>query len=188
MKGICVFCSSSKYVDKIYYDAAHELAKVLVEYDYDLIWGGADIGIMGEIAKSVQKEGGYVRGVLPKSLLELGLEYKKADELIITRDMSIRKNTMNDMSDGYICLPGGFGTMEEILEVITLKQLTYLNKPIVFYNVDNFYDKFLEFVDHMVETRFVKESMKELYYVTDKAIEAIKYIKNYKATKIEAKW
>lgn len=188
MAGICVFCSSSKYVDKIHYAAAHELAKSLVEFDFDLVWGGADMGIMGELARSVQKEGGYARGVLPKSLLEVGIEYKEADELIITRDMSIRKNTMNDMSDGYICLPGGFGTMEEILEVITLKQLKYFNKPIVFYNVDKFYDKFLEFVDHMVDTKFVKESMRELYYVTDNAADAVKYIKNYKAKPVEDKW
>ena len=95
---------------------------------------------------------------------------------------------MNDMSDGFISLPGGFGTMEEILEIITLKQLGYHNKPIVFFNTNNFYDKFLEFVEHMVTTKFVKESMRTLYYVTDNASDAVKYIKNYRATKIENKW
>ena len=188
MKAICVFCSSSKYIEQIYFDEVSKLSEEMVRREIELVWGGADIGLMGHVARSIQERGGIVRGVLPKSLLKVGLEYRDADELIITEDMSMRKNTMNDMSDAYICLPGGFGTLEEILEVITLKQLGYLDKPIVFFNINNFYDEFFKFIDHMVFEKIVKESGRDLYFISNNVNEILDYISNYKGIELENKW
>ncbi len=187
-KKICIFCSSSKYIDELYGNAADILTEIMVKNNFELVWGGADIGLMGDLARSIQKHGGIARGVLPKSLLKINLEYRDADELIITRDMSMRKNVMNDMSDAFICMPGGFGTLEEILEIITLKQLGYIDKPVVFYNINNYYDLFMKFIEQMIDDKFIKSAGKELYYVSDNPKEIIEYIKNYSGSTHLDKW
>lgn len=188
MKSICIFCSSSKYISESYNPVVAELAKHIVTAGFEMIWGGVDVGMMGYIARQVQENGGVVRGILPKTFLQLQLEYKNADELLITNDMSMRKNMMISQSDAFICLPGGFGTLEEILEVITLKQLGYHNKPIVFLDINGYFGKLFSFVNHMISEKFVKESQVKLYNISDNPIKALEYILNYKPHPLENKW
>jgi cytokinin riboside 5'-monophosphate phosphoribohydrolase len=188
MNSICVFCSSSNKLDDSFFKIANELGKAIALNQYVLVYGGSNVGLMGELAKSVHHSSGRVIGVIPEVIKDKDLGYLEADELIITKDLRERKHIMSEKADAYIALPGGFGTLEEILEVITLKQLEFHNKPIVFLNTNSFYSKLLDFFEVMYNQHFAKESSKQFYYIADNVEDAMDYIKNYKAPKVETKW
>ena len=156
-KSICVFCSSSNDVDRVYFDLAQDLGRRIADAGCDLVWGGGDIGLMGALARAAQQEGGKVIGVIPDSLADREIAYRQADELIVTADMRQRKQTMEQRADAFIALPGGFGTLEELLEIVTLRLLGYHDKPIVLINADGFYDRLLGFIDHLYAQRFARE-------------------------------
>ncbi len=185
---ICVFCSSSNAVNQVYFEAAAQLGKLIGENGHSLIYGGANVGLMEQVAVSVKECNGFILGIIPLKIHEHQLSSENANEMIITNTMDERKSLMREKSDAFIALPGGFGTLEEILEVITLKQLDYHQKPIVFINTNGFFnDLFVQFEKSYTET-FAKESYRKLYTIVDTPAEAISYIENYRHENIENKW
>jgi hypothetical protein len=153
-----------------------------------LIYGGTNIGLMGALARSMRQHGGRVVGVIPNFIASRGLAYAPADELILTRDLRERKARMEERSDAFVALPGGFGTLEEMLEVITLKQLQRHTKPVLFLNTGGFYDPLIALFDHMREHRFAKPHSQELYHFAAEIAGVFRYLDEYQPPKIEAKW
>jgi len=187
-KNICVFCSSSEVVDIKYFNIAFELALEIANRNDILVYGGAKVGLMGKIAKTVKENSGKVIGVIPEVIKNKGLAYDNLDELIVTSTMHERKSKLEDLADSFIALPGGFGTLEEILEVITLKQLEYHTKPIVILNTDNFYSKLLEQFEKLYEEDFSKSDYRSIYFVANSVEEAFNYIDSYKYNSTTSKW
>ena len=187
-KKICVFCSSSDALRKPFYDAAEELGIIMGNKKYTLIHGGGQIGLMGAMGRSVKANGGKVIGVIPEKLNKKGIVSENDDEIIVTKDMGARKAKMCELADAFIALPGGFGTLEEILEVITLKQLKYHTKPIVFINSENFYYNLFSQFEILYQEKFAKEDYKKLYAIVSNAAEAIEYIEKYNYEIIQDKW
>jgi hypothetical protein len=180
MRGsVCVFCSSSNSIAPEFFEAAAQLGAQIGRSGYGLVFGGTDGGLMGTVARSVHHNGGRVVGVLPEAFARRSLAYDTADELIITRDLRERKATMEARADAFIALPGGFGTLEEILEIITLKQLKFHSKPIVLLNTSGFYDHLIQFFDRLLQEQFVRAEGKLLYHVTDDPVDALAYIAQY---------
>lgn len=186
--NICVFCSSSDSVDEKYFQEARNLGKSMGEAQFGLVYGGTNVGLMNEVAVAANSAGGKVIGVIPKLIEEYGLSADFLDELIVTPDMAERKKVLRDRSDAFIALPGGFGTLEEILEVITLKQLGYHNLPIVFINTDGFYDCLKNQFETTYQESFAKQDYREFYRFEDSYEGALEYIKSYKQDQLKSKW
>lgn len=155
-KSICVYCGSSSGKNPAYVSAAIHLAEVLVRRNIRLIYGGASIGIMGIVADQVLKLGGEVVGVIPKALAHKEVAHRNLTELHITHSMHERKTMMAELADGFIALPGGIGTLEELFEIWTWAQLGFHKKPCGLLNVERCYDALLTFLDHMSAEQFVK--------------------------------
>ena len=188
VKNICVYCSSGSDIDKKYFDAAKELGEKIAKNDLGLVYGGSSLGLMGEVAYSAQNAGAHVLGVVPEKIYNSPIEFPKEIELVITKDMRERKKTMEDRSDAFIAMPGGFGTLEEVSEIIVAKQLGYHFKPIVFLNVDGYYEKLFEFFDNFYENKFAHGNCQEIFFKANNVDEALEYIKNYKAVEDKNKW
>lgn len=187
-KTICVYSSSSSNIDRLYFEVAEKLGAAIALRGDALLFGGGMIGLMGATAKAVHKHHGKVIGVIPKALNIKGVVYDYCDELIVTEGMRERKAVMDARSDAFIALPGGFGTLEEVLEIITLKQLKYHNKPVVIINTDGFYDNLLAQFRKIIDQKFAKPQSKGLFYVTNDSNEALEYIDNYQPIIIKEKW
>ena len=187
-KNICVYAASSDAVAPVYTEAAQTLGTALARHGHTLIYGAGNIGLMGVIARAVHAHGGRVVGVIPEKLRDLELAYREADELIVTTDMRERKALMERRADAFITLPGGFGTLEEILEVIVLKQLWYHDKPLVFLNINGIYDGLLRFFDRLIEEHFIKDTHRDLYYLADDPEGALDYIEHFTPVKPHGKW
>lgn len=173
MPSICVYCSSSNSIADGYPAAAEALGRALARRGHELVYGGGDVGLMGVLAKAVHDDGGTVTGVIPGKLQEReGVAYD-ADELIVTDTMRERKGIMYRKADAFIVLPGGFGTVEEFMEVLTLKQLGYHKYPIVMLNVNGFFDTLLSFFDELREGHFAREPFSELVSVVSSPDEAL---------------
>jgi uncharacterized protein (TIGR00730 family) len=136
----------------------------------------------------VHGRGGYVVGVIPELLRKPGIAYEQADELIVTADMRERKAVMESRADAFIALPGGFGTLEEMLEIITLKQLNVHDKAIVFLNAGGFYDGLNEVFEHILEHKFAKQHYRGLYHFSPRVSDALDYIQSYTPPALEEKW
>jgi uncharacterized protein (TIGR00730 family) len=156
LSRICVYCGSSSGGDVVYPEAARALARALVENNIELVYGGASKGIMGVLADAVLAGGGSVQGVIPKMLEEKEIAHPGLTELHVVNSMHERKSMMAALSDGFIALPGGFGTLEEIIEILTWGQLRFHTKPCGLLNVNGYFDKLLEFLDHMQDQQFLK--------------------------------
>jgi uncharacterized protein (TIGR00730 family) len=152
--SICVFCASAAGLPEVYRRAARELGAELARRGHRLVYGGGDVGLMGEIARSVHRHGGTIFGAIPRALVDRELAYGPADELVVTETLRERKAEMDAHADAFVALPGGFGTLEELLEVITLRQLRLHQRPVVLVNVAGYYDPFLAMVRSMVEQGF----------------------------------
>ena len=176
IKTVCVFSSSSSAVNSAYKDTAIDLGKRLGQEGFDLIFGGADVGLMGVVARTAQNHGARVTGVIPGTMVEKGIAYKEADELIVSNNLRDRKEIIESKSDAFVALPGGFGTLEEIIEIITLKQLQFHNKPIAFVNTNCYYDNLMAQFETGYQENFAKKEYKELYYVSESAESAMDYI------------
>ncbi|MCF6300508.1 MAG: TIGR00730 family Rossman fold protein [Proteobacteria bacterium] len=188
IKHVAVYCSSSDIIKPIYFQQAKSLGQAMANNNWDLVYGGGMVGLMGEVAKSVKANQGRTIGVVPEALQIDGVVNTTDDELIITKDMHNRKAKMIEVADAFIGLAGGFGTLEEILEVMTLKQLSYHQKPIVFLNTDNYYGHLFEMFEHIYSENFAKEQYRILYHIADSVEDAIKYLKNYQEPNLPAKW
>ncbi len=156
MKRVCVFTGSSPGAQGSYRESARALGQLLVERKCELVYGGAKVGLMGEIADSMLESGGHVIGVIPESLVDMEVAHEGLSDLQVVTSMHERKALMADLSEGFIALPGGLGTLEEIFEIVTWAQLGFHAKPCGFLNVAGYYDDLLRFLDHSVEQRFVK--------------------------------
>jgi uncharacterized protein (TIGR00730 family) len=185
---ICVFSSSSDAVAPAYFKAASELGQRMAEHGHTLVYGGSNTGLMGELARGVHAGKGTVIGVIPESIRARGVAYDLADEMIVTADLRARKAVMENRSDAFIALPGGFGTLEEVSEVLTLKQLQLHVKPVVLVNTLGFYDKLLALYDHFYAEHFAKEQYRKLYYVAPDVASAIEHIETYQPPHLESKW
>lgn len=180
MENICVFGASSSRIDQKYIDCAAELGRLLAENGFGLVFGGGRVGLMGAVAQSVRAHGGRVTGVIPERLNRPGIAYECCDEMIVTATMHERKAKMEALSSGFVVLPGGFGTLEELFEVLTLIQLSYLSAPVVILNVDGYYDALISQLAACVDARFTHEAYLAIFRSTPTAAEAVKYLMNYK--------
>lgn len=186
--NICVFCSSSNSLGEDYFQEAKNLGIEIGSTGNNLVYGGTNVGLMNEVAMAVKKSGGKVIGVIPKLIKDFGICASNLDELIITSDMADRKKILREKSNAFIALPGGFGTLEEILEVITLKQLGYHNLPIVFINTKGFYNNLKEQFEISYQEKFAKEQYKKMYVFVDDYNQALAYVKDYKQEQSGTKW
>lgn len=157
INSICVYCGSSSGRIEAYGSAGCALAKSLVSRNIRLVYGGAGIGIMGMVADQVMKLGGQAIGVIPKALAHKEVAHKNLTELHVTQSMHERKMLMAELSDGFIALPGGLGTLEELFEIWTWAQLGFHNKPCGLLNVEGYYDSLIGFLDHVLAEQFVKK-------------------------------
>lgn len=162
MKRMTVFCGSRLGASEEYKQGAIALGKELVNRKITLVYGGGSVGLMGVIANTVLQEGGEVIGVIPKFLQEREVSHVNVTELHIVDSMHIRKAKMADLADGFIAMPGGPGTLEELIEIFTWAQLGLHEKPLGILNVNNYYDPLITFLDHMTEEQFIKEIHREL--------------------------
>jgi uncharacterized protein (TIGR00730 family) len=164
MKSICVYCGSNFNGDPVLRTAIENLAKAMTDQNIALVYGGGSVGVMGVIADEVLKRNGKVTGVIPQFLLDKEVGHKSLSQMIVTDNMHEGKQTMADLSDGFIVLPGGFGTLEEFFEVLTWLQLGLHGKAIGVLNVDGFYDPLFAQMDVMVQHRFLKPANRDLVF------------------------
>lgn len=164
MKAICVYCGSNFNGDPLLENAVQQLADELVKQDISLVFGGGSVGVMGLIANAILTRGGKAIGVIPQFLMDKEVGHTGLTEMLITENMHQRKQKMADLSDGFLILPGGFGTLEEFFEVLTWLQLGLHAKPIGVLNVGGFYDPLFAQMDKMVENRFLKPVNRELVF------------------------
>ena len=187
MERICVYCGSSPGAREAYADAARELAGVLVENGIELVYGGASKGIMGVIADRVLELGGRVHGVIPEFLKAKEIAHTGVTELHVVASMHERKTTMAALSDGFIALPGGYGTLEEIIEIVTWGQLRFHDKPCGLLNVDGYFDSLLAYLDHAVGEKFLKPGNRDMLLTANTAAALIGRFERYAPPGVE-KW
>lgn len=182
IKSICVYCGSSSGRQPLYADAAVSLAESLVKRNIRLVYGGAGIGIMGWLADQVLQRGGEVIGVIPEALAHKEIAHANLTELHVTRSMHERKMRMAELADGFIALPGGIGTLEELFEIWTWAQLGFHQKPCGLLNVGNYYDALIQFLDHMQAEQFVKAHHHDMLMVETDADSLLERFGSYQAT------
>ena len=176
IRSVCVFCASSELVDDVFKNTALELGRKLAKSGLSLVYGGASIGLMGCVARGVHEEKGRVTGVLPEFFKSKHIEYSEADELIVTRDMRERKAMMDKRSDAFIVLPGGVGTLEEAMEIISMRQLGLTDKPLVFINTNGFYEALRANILEMVDLDFAKPNILDLFEMVPDPNSALDYL------------
>ncbi|MGA1978046.1 MAG: TIGR00730 family Rossman fold protein [Bacteroidales bacterium] len=170
---VCIFAASSSRTDKEYRDAATELGLLLARSGMEVVYGGGGIGLMGMLADAVLSGGGKITGVIPLFMKEEGWGHAGLTETIITKDMSERKKKMFELSDSVVALPGGIGTLEELTEAITLKQLSLFRGPMILLNTCGYYNLLLGFIDHMISGRFMRFEHKGIWEVADTPYDVI---------------
>ncbi|KAF8723100.1 hypothetical protein HU200_022253 [Digitaria exilis] len=178
-KRICVFCGSSQGKKRSYHDAAIELGNELVARSVDLVYGGGSIGLMGLVSQAVYDGGRHVIGVIPKTLMTPEISGETVGEVRPVADMHQRKAEMARQSDAFIALPGGYGTLEELLEVITWAQLGIHHKPVGLLNVDGYYNSLLTFIDKAVEEGFINPSARRIIVLAPTAQELMDKLEEY---------
>ena len=187
INNVCVFASSCNFVDKSYYEAAAELGTLLANAGMDLVYGGSCLGLMWACAKQVKEHGRRLIGVMPQKLRDMDVFSDYCDEFYVTPCMRSRKAKMDEMSDALIALPGGFGTLEELSEMIVQKQLGYNQKAIVILNTNGFYNDLLRFFDEIIEQKFANKKAVNLYYVANTPQEAVDYLISYEPSDFAVK-
>lgn len=170
---VCIFAASSSRIDKEYGIIATRLGSLLAKSGMDVIYGGGGIGLMGKLADAVLAEGGKITGVIPSFMKEEGWGHLGVNDMIITGDMSERKKKMFEIADAVVALPGGIGTLEELTEAITLKQLSLFDGPIIILNTLGYYDSLLRFIDNMIETSFMRFEHKGIWEIVNTPEEVI---------------
>ncbi len=184
---LCVFCGSSPGNQAVYLEAAQQLGSALAKAGIGLVYGGAQVGLMGAVADAALAAGGEVIGVIPRQLVERELAHGGLTELREVGSMHERKAMMADLSDGFIALPGGVGTFEELFEVWTWAQLGHHQKPCALLNVDGYYDKLIAFLDHAMNEGFMKQPYRAMLIVASDVDSVLARVEAYEAPKV-AKW
>jgi uncharacterized protein (TIGR00730 family) len=186
--NICVFSSSSNAIADVYVSEAVDLARLIGKLGFCLINGGSNVGTMDVVTREANLHGAKTIGIIPEKLRDYNLASIHAHEIIVSGDMMDRKFKMRELSDAFIALAGGFGTLEEILEVITLKQLGYHHKAIVFINTNGFYDDLFRQFEKSYDEKFAKENYRNLFFIARNSDEAMNYLKNYLPEETVDKW
>jgi uncharacterized protein (TIGR00730 family) len=187
MKRITVFCGSNFGTDEIYENQAFRLGEILADRKIGLIYGGANVGLMNAVANGSLSKGGEVTGVLPVFIKEKGIAHKNLTKLILVETMHERKTKMNELSDGVIALPGGFGTLEEFFETLTWGQLGLHRKPVGLLNINGFYDSLKILAQTMVEKGFLKEANRKMLLISDDIENLLDQMENYISPTVD-KW
>ena len=187
MRRICVYCGSNTGTRPDYAEAARNLAEVLVRHDLELVYGGAAKGIMGVIADTVLEHGGNAHGVIPKLLEEKEIAHSGLTQLHVVASMHERKSMMAELSDGFIALPGGFGTLEEIIEILTWGQLQFHDKPCGLLNVSGYFDHLLAYLDHAEQEGFLRAENRQMLLQDTDPAELIRQFERYTAPHLD-KW
>jgi uncharacterized protein (TIGR00730 family) len=187
LDSVCVYAGSCPGADPRYSAAAQELAHELVDRQIRVVYGGAKIGLMGLLADTAVARGGRVVGVMPRSLVEKEVAHAGLTELRVVDSMHERKATMAELSDAFVALPGGIGTVEELIEVYTWTQLGLHAKPCALLNAGGYYDHLIGFLDHAVAERFLRPEHRELLVVADGPAELIERLERFEAPQL-AKW
>jgi len=186
MKLLCVYCSSSPDLNPDFYVSAETIGREMAARGWGLVYGGGKAGLMGAVARGVKEGGGRVVGVIPDFMIQRELAFTAADELLTVKTMAERKQAMIARADGFLALPGGIGTLEEIAEVLTLRYLAQIDKPAVFFNQNQFYDHLLRFFRHMGEERF--RNLDGLYAVAQTVAEIWPHLENPPAYRADVLW
>ncbi|WP_246943805.1 TIGR00730 family Rossman fold protein [Bacillus pinisoli] len=186
LKSVCVFCGSSTGAHPEYIEQAKKLGALLAEQGIELIYGGGNVGVMGEISRTVMAHGGKVTGVIPK-LIHERVDHVELTNLHIVENMHERKAKMYELSDGFIALPGGIGTLEELAEVMTWYQIGYHAKPIALFNINQFYGKFMDLLEHMVSEGFLKEDYLTSVIVEENPEKLVNLMNEFESTTSD-KW
>ena len=187
MKRITVFCGSSSGSYEIYEVIARSVGEELANDNIEVVYGGAKVGLMGAVANGVLSKGGQVIGVIPNFLKTKEIAHQGLTELISVESMHERKTKMNELCDGVIALPGGFGTLEELFEMLTWAQLGLHSKPIGILNINGYYDSLITLVDTMIDNGFIKNIHKDMILISNEVDDLIDQMENYNAPIVE-KW
>ena len=187
MKRICVYCGSNPGANPAYSEAGRLLGHELAARGLGLVYGGAKVGVMGAVAAGVLEKGGSAIGIIPHFFVTKEVAHDGLDELIVVDSMHARKSRMADLSDGFIALPGGWGTIEEIFEVLTWAQLGHHPKPCGLLNVDSYYDELSAFLDKAIEHKFVKEEFRPMMMIDDSPPSLLDRFASYRAPRVK-KW
>jgi uncharacterized protein (TIGR00730 family) len=178
--NVCVFAASSSRINSVYKEAASELGKLLAESGMNILYGGGGIGLMGNLADAAIEKGGTITGVLPEFMKAEGWGHEQVSEMIVTGDMGERKKWLFDRADAVIALPGGIGTLEELTEAITLKQLGLYKGPIIILNTSGFYNSLIIFLEELIAGHFLRLEHKDIWQVVNTPPEAIRALADYK--------
>lgn len=168
LANVCVYCGSRNGSEPAFVQAATRFGDILARANVGLVYGGASIGVMGAIANAVLDGGGRVTGIIPEFLSQAEVPLHSVTEMIVTDSMHTRKRTMFERSDAFVALPGGIGTLEELIEMLTWAQLGRHNHPIIIANLNGFWDPLIELLDHMIAQKFADSGIRRFYGVVDK--------------------
>jgi cytokinin riboside 5'-monophosphate phosphoribohydrolase len=183
-----VYTSSSDAIDERYPAAARTFGRRIAQRGDELVYGGTAVGVMGALSTSVRDGGGRVTGVIPRLMAERGIADHACDELVVTDGMASRKQVMIERADAFVALPGGFGTLEEFFEVLTLKQLGYHGKPIVLLDVDGFWTPMLSLFEELYDTGFAARAYAHLYHVAVDLDDLFDHVDTYEPPALPVKW
>lgn len=186
--NVCVFCASSASIDDCYLEAARELGTLLAQGGWRCVNGGGAIGLMGAVTDGTLDAGGEVTGVIPKFMVDNGWLYDRLEDVVITADMHQRKHMMSDMADAVIAMPGGVGTMEELIETLTWRQLRLVTYPVIILNTKGYYDPLLAMLDHAIGEGFMKPSHSQLWQVADTPAQAVALLDESHPVEFESKY
>lgn len=187
-RHVCVYCSSSAAVDHAHVEVARELGAALAERGDVLVWGGATVGLMGEVSRAARAAGGRTIGVIPEALRAIEIADHAADELVVTPDMLSRKAELARRADAFVALPGGFGTLEELLEQITGRLLGFHDKPIVLADIGGFWQPLLELFEHLYRERFARVESRGAYAVGRDVAEVMALLNAASPGELPGKW
>lgn len=187
MRSICVFCGSSSGSNEVYKTQTRLFGQLISRHNLTMVYGGGKVGLMGILADAVITSGGKSIGVIPQSIVDLEIAHDKLTELIIVNSMAQRKIKMTELSDAFVALPGGFGTLDELAEVLTYNQLRIIDKPVGLLNVNGYFDPLVKFFDHAVKERFVREEHRNNIFISDDADKLLAMLINYQPVTID-KW
>ncbi len=185
MERIAVYCGSSPGKNPVYKEAAIELGKVLAARGITLVYGGGSVGLMGILAKSSIEQGGQVIGVIPQAIADMEVAFTDIQDLRIVEDMHTRKALIAELADAFIALPGGMGTIEELMEILTWAQLGFHEKPCGLLNIAGFYDQLLKFLDHLVKEQFIAPEHRSMLVVDESPQGLLEQFRAYAPPKID---
>jgi cytokinin riboside 5'-monophosphate phosphoribohydrolase len=188
ISAVTVFCGSSSAVQERYFAAARELGEKMARRGWALVYGGGKVGLMGALAGAVRQHRGRLTGVIPRALLQMGVGETGVTELIVTEGLRDRKAIMDERADAFVALPGGLGTLEEILEVMTLKQLGYHDKPIAVLDLGGYFDPLWAQIQRGIDERFIKAEFLDLWYPAPDIDALFRYLESYRSHGYGRKW